>query len=166
MKKLSLLVACIVMACLLCGCNGNNEGMTADLPVINIGSDVYPPFAFKDSDGNPTGIDVDLATEAFKRIGYKAVFKTINWEDKDMLLDSGEIDCIWGSFSINGREDLYNWTEPYMYSREVVAVTKDSSITKLSDLKGKRVAVQSTTRPEEMFLSGNNPRIPEVLEVI
>ncbi len=166
MKKLGVLMACVIAISMLCGCSGNNEGMAADLPEITVGSDTYPPFVFEDADGNPTGIDVELAREAFKRMGYKSVFKTINWENKTKLVDSGAIDCIWGSFSIDGREDLYNWTKPYMYSREVVAVKADSGITSLSDLEGKRIAVQSTTRPEEVLLSGSNPDIPELMEVI
>ena len=80
-------------------------------------------------------------------------------------MESGAIDCIWGSFSINGREDQYLWTQPYMYSRQVVAVRKDSDIYSLSDLAGKRIAVQSTTKPEELFLSHTDPRIPAPGEV-
>ena len=36
---------------------------------IVVGSDNYPPFNYMDENGNPTGIDVDIATEAFKKIG-------------------------------------------------------------------------------------------------
>ena len=38
-------------------------------PVIKIGSDNYPPYNFLNEDGIPTGIDVELATEAFRRMG-------------------------------------------------------------------------------------------------
>ena len=105
---------------------------------------------------------MDLATEAFYRMGYRPVFVTIDWEATKELVESGEIDCIWGSFSINGREDQYNWTVPYMYSRQVVAVREDSDIYTFSDLEGKRIAVQSTTKPEEIFLSGEDARIPKI----
>ena len=130
-----------------------------------MGSDNYPPFNYQDTSGHPTGIDVDLATEAFRRMGYRAQFVTIDWEEKKNLVESGAIDCIWGSFSINGREDQYLWTQPYMYSRQVVAVRKDSDIYSLSDLAGKCIAVQSTTKPEELFLSHTDPRIPAPDEV-
>lgn len=94
---------------------------------------------------------MDLATEAFRRMGYRAVFTTIDWESKKELVEAGTIDCIWGSFSIDGREEQYRWTEPYMYSRQVVAVREDSPICSLADLEGARIAVQSTTKPEEIF---------------
>ena len=138
---------------------------TEKLPEIIVGSDNYPPYNYEDANGKPTGIDVDLAEEAFRRMGYKAVFTTIDWEAKKELVESGKIDCIWGSFSIDGREEQYNWTIPYMYSRQVVAVRKNSDIYSFEDLKGKRVAVQSTTKPESIFLSHTDPRIPEVEEI-
>lgn len=158
-------VCCLVLA--LGSCGGQTETETAshsDLPVILVGSDNYPPFHYEDANGQPTGIDVDLAKEAFRRMGYQAVFVTIDWEDKKDLVERGEIDCIWGSFSSDGREDQYLWTEPYLYSRQVVAVRQDSDIQTLADLAGKRVAVQSTTKPEELFLAHTDPRIPRVAE--
>lgn len=159
-------VCCLVLALGSCGGQTETERVThSDLPVILVGSDNYPPFHYEDANGQPTGIDVDLAKEAFRRMGYQAVFVTIDWEDKKDLVERGEIDCIWGSFSSDGREDQYLWTEPYLYSRQVVAVRQDSDIQTLADLAGKRVAVQSTTKPEELFLAHTDPRIPRVAEV-
>lgn len=159
-------VCCLALALGSCGGQTETEGVThSDLPVILVGSDNYPPFHYEDANGQPTGIDVDLAKEAFRRMGYQAMFVTIDWEDKKDLVERGEIDCIWGSFSIDGREDQYLWTEPYLYSRQVVAVRQDSAIQTLADLAGKRVAVQSTTKPEELFLTHTDPRIPRVAEV-
>lgn len=157
------LCAVCLLSGLLSGCAapaGSDSPNEDALPVITVGSDNYPPFNCQDTSGHPTGIDVDLAVEAFRRMGYRAQFVTIDWEEKKNLVESGAIDCIWGGFSINGREDQYLWTQPYMYSRQVVAVRKDSGIYSLSDLAGKCIAVQSTTKPEELFLSHTDPRIP------
>ena len=169
-RKRILIIICAfsMLTGLMAGCSSqtdNTSSADATLPKIVIGSDNYPPYNYEDANGNPTGIDVDLAAEAFKRMGYQAEFKIIDWEAKKQLVESGKIDCIWGSFSIDGRENDYQWTKPYMYSRQVVAVRKDSDIYSLSDLEGKRVAVQSTTKPEEIFLSHTDPRIPEIEEV-
>lgn len=161
-----LVAAALAVVC--CGCETTSQSEAEaekDLPKIIVGSDNYPPFNYEDSNGEPTGIDVDLAKEAFHRMGYEAVFEYINWEEKKELVDNGEIDCIWGSFTIDGREDQYNWTEPYMVSRQVVAVNVDSDIYTLADLKGAKVAVQSTTKPEEIFESHTDDRIPELGEV-
>ncbi len=144
---------------------GGTDAKNSDLPQILIGSDTYPPYIYLNNDGTPAGIDVEIATEAFRRMGYAARFEVIDWEQKTALLESGAIDCIWGCFSMQGRETLYRWAGPYMVSRQVVAVNADSSIQSLSDLAGKTVMVQSTSKPEGIFLSGSDPRIPQTVEV-
>ena len=142
-----------------------NKNAAGELPQIIVGSDDYPPFNYSDENGQPTGIDVDLAKEAFGRMGYRAVFRQINWEEKKEMLDDGEIDCVWGSFSMDGREEEYNWAGPYMVSRQVVAVNESSDIYTLKDLEGKRVAVQSTTKPEEIFGNHEDSRIPDIKDL-
>ena len=146
---------------------GEKEAKDSGLAQIVVGSDSYPPYIYLNNDGVPTGIDVEIATEAFRRMGYAARFETINWEQKTNLVESGAIDCVWGCFSMDGREEVYRWAGPYMVSRQVVAVDAHSSIRSLSDLAGKTVAVQSTGKPEEIFLSGSaraSRRPVEVLE--
>ena len=136
----------------------NNDGRQK----LIVGSDLYPPFNFVDEDGAPTGIDVELAKEAGRRMGYDVEFKNINWPDKDELLERGELDCLWGSFSMSGRKDLYNWAGPYLVSRQAVAVNKNSSIHKLADLEGRFIAVQTTTKPEELFTQHKQSNLPHV----
>ena len=145
---------------------GGTDAKNSGLPQILIGSDTYPPYIYLNNDGTPAGIDVEIATEAFRRMGYAARFEVIDWEQKTALVESGAIDCIWGCFSMQGRETLYRWAGPYMVSRQVVAVNADSSIQSLSDLAGKTVMVQSTSKPESIFLSGSDPRIPQTVEVL
>ena len=144
---------------------GGTDAKNSGLPQILIGSDTYPPYIYLNNDGTPAGIDVEIAPEAFRRMGYAARFEVIDWEQKTALVESGAIDCIWGCFSMQGRETLYRWAGPYMVSRQVVAVNADSSIQSLSDLAGKTVMVQSTSKPEGIFLSGSDPRIPQTVEV-
>ncbi len=167
-RILAAVCMCSLAGVLLSGCekNSNNKEAEANLPEIVVGSDNYPPFNYVDKDGEATGIDVDLAEEAFSRMGYRVVFESINWEEKKELLEDGRIDCVWGSFTMDGREDEYNWAGPYMMSRQVVAVLPESDIYSLSDLEDKRIAVQSTTKPEELFRNHSDSRIPDLLEVI
>ena len=149
----------------LTSCGGTNA-KDSSLPQLIVGSDTYPPYIYLNNDGVPAGIDVEIATEAFRRMGYAAQFEPIDWEQKTDLVESGTIDCIWGCFSMDGREEVYRWAGPYMVSRQVAAVDADSSIRSLSDLADKTVAVQSTGKPEEIFLSGSDPRIPQTVEVL
>ena len=77
-------------------------------------------------------------------------------------MESGQIDCIWGSFSMDGRESEYNWAGPYMASYQVVAVRTNSEIYTLKDLEDKTLVVQSTTKPESLFLDHADPRLPQL----
>ena len=164
---LIFLILMTVLMTALTGCNKTDKITdTTENPVIKIGSDNYPPYNFLNEDGMPTGIDVDLATEAFGRMGYKIEIIPISWEQKKKMLENGEIDCIMGCFSMEGRLDDYRWAGPYIASRQVVAVNENSDIYKLSDLEGKNLAVQSTTKPESIFLNRTDERIPKLGNLI
>lgn len=163
-QKISIAVACLLVAvCAGCGMEpAQTEKAVYPNGELLVGSDNYPPYNYTDSDGNPTGIDVEMAKEALGRLGYEAKFVLINWEKKKELVEDGTVDCIWGSFTMDGREEDYRWAGPYMASRQVVAVNPDSDIYTLADLKGQDVAVQTTTQPEQIFLSHKDSRIPEI----
>lgn len=65
-----------------------------------------------------------------------------------MELESGTIDCIWNGFTMNGREDAYTWSEPYMENNQVFVVKADSGISTKADLAGKVVDVQTDSSAE------------------
>ncbi|MBQ9414266.1 MAG: amino acid ABC transporter substrate-binding protein [Clostridia bacterium] len=121
------------------------EGDTlADMTTFTVGFDAeFPPYGYKDENGNYVGFDLDLAAEVATRNGWEIKLQPIDWDSKDMELNSGAIDCIWNGFTINGREDKYTWTAPYVDNSQVVVVKADSGITKLADLAGKTVQVQA-----------------------
>lgn len=150
-------VTFVLVLFILCGCtavkkdNSNGE--------IVIGSDQFEPFSYIDN-GEMKGIDVDIAKEALSRMGYTPVFKQIEWQKKDEYLRKGEIDCIWGCFSMDDREDLYAWVGPYLFSNQSVMVKEDSDIYSLADLKNKIVGVQATSKAEWAF--ENNEELSDI----
>ena len=88
-----------LLGCFLCACGKTKDQTRKTTKDTNkqiiIGGDNYPPFNYTDENGNPAGIDVELAKEAFHRMGYKPVFVNIDWENKKKLVEQGKIDCIW-----------------------------------------------------------------------
>ena len=40
-----------------------------ELPVITVGCDIYPPYTYTGSDGQPTGVDIEVARAALGRLG-------------------------------------------------------------------------------------------------
>lgn len=108
----------------------------------------FPPMGFVGDDGEFTGFDLELAAEVAKRMGKEIKYQPISWDAKDMELTSGNIDCIWNGFSIQGREDKYTWSKPYMKNDQVFVVKSDSSIDSIEDLAGKTVEVQTDSSAE------------------
>lgn len=162
-RKIFMVWACFM---LIMGAALPLERACADtLPVLVIGSDDYEPYNYVGANGTRQGVDVELATEALRRMGYTAQFRQIVWENKDDYLEKGIVDCLWGSFSMTGREDRYNWAGPYMYSRQVVIVQADSDIRTLADLNDKRISVQISTKPEELLLTHQVPGVEQVKNV-
>ena len=105
----------------------------------------YPPYGYMDENGEYVGFDLELAQAVCDMEGWELVKKPIAWDSKDMELEAGNIDCIWNGFTIDGREDDYTWSDPYVDNSQVVVVAEDSDIAKLSDLAGKTVGVQAAS---------------------
>jgi ABC-type amino acid transport substrate-binding protein len=74
----------------------------------------FPPYGYKDDSGEYVGFDLDLAQEVCNRRGWTLKKQPIEWNSKDMELQTGAIDCIWNGFTMNGREDKYTWSTPYV----------------------------------------------------
>lgn len=156
MKKLKVMAAAVcalaLAACMLVGCSSNNASndkkdvaaTSSDKTTLIVGFDQsYPPYGFVGNDGNFTGFDLDLAAEVASRNGWDIQLEPIDWDAKDTLLNSGAITCIWNGFTMEGRENDYTFSDPYMLNAQVVVVKKGSGIESLADLAGKNVITQT-----------------------
>ncbi len=122
----------------------NEEETTSGRTKFTVGFDAeFAPYGFMDENGEYVGFDLSLAEEVCNRRGWELVKQPISWPAKDMELTSGSIDCIWNGFTMNGREDDYTWTKPYVDNSQVFVVAADSNIGSFEDLKDKNVGVQS-----------------------
>ena len=90
-----------ILAVTLVGCKyTDNTKDEIEKPVITLGSDSYPPYNYLNEDGVPTGIDVELATEAFNRMGYQVDVVRINWEKKKERVE--RLTVSWAAFPWKG----------------------------------------------------------------
>ena len=149
--------AAAVAAMGLAGCGGSKtEQKPADsevsLDTLIVGFDAaYPPYGFVADDGSYTGFDLDLAQAVCEMEGWEFKAEPIDWDAKDALLGAGTINCIWNGFTIEGREDKYSFTEPYMINAQVVVTKKDAGIAALADLKDKIVLTQKGSAALEVL---------------
>lgn len=151
-KTLSLiltLVLLITSAVIFSSCSSSPEivfkptGTVKGTLVLGFDSE-YPPYGYLDTETNEyAGFDLDYAKAVCEYMGYTLKIVPIDWDSKDMELESGNIDCIWNGFTINGREDSYEWTCAYVDNSIVVLTTASSGIKTLANLAGKTVTVQT-----------------------
>lgn len=147
MKKFIALAAVSAMTVgLLAGCSAKETETTAadtERTTFTVGFDAeFPPYGYMDENGEYTGFDLELAAEVCARNGWELVKQPIDWDSKDMELSSGAIDCIWNGFTMNGREEQYTWSVPYVDNSQVFVVAADAGIASEADLADKKVGVQ------------------------
>ena len=153
MKRIKLflsLISLFIIISLFVACGNKTTAQVAETTAnatttkFVVGFDAeYPPYGYITESGSYEGFDLDLAAEFCKRSGYEFVAQPIDWDSKDLELNSGNIDCIWNGFTITGRENDYTWSVPYVDNSIVLVVKSDSNINSKSDLAGKVVMAQA-----------------------
>lgn len=145
----TLALGAVVMA----GCSsgsGDTQANTSteadasgDISTLIVGFDnSYPPYGYIGEDGEYTGFDLDLAAEVAEQNGWQLELMPIDWDAKDALLGQGDVNCIWNGFTMEGREDDYTFSEPYMLNEQVIVTRADAGIASEADLAGKVVITQ------------------------
>ncbi|NTU89265.1 MAG: amino acid ABC transporter substrate-binding protein [Actinobacteria bacterium] len=156
----AFMAALLAMSLGLVGCSGGSSKTedageaattTQDTQFV-VGFDQnFPPFGYVDDNGEFAGFDLELAAEVAKRNNWEVVYTPIDWDAKDLELSSGTVDCIWNGFTYEGREDGYEWTDPYMLNAQVIVVRADSGITDFDQLAGKVVMTQADSAALELL---------------
>ena len=156
MKKFLAAAVAVMALGVMTGCSStseepaeNNEATeegaeAGERTTFTVGFDAeYPPYGYMAEDGSYVGFDLDLAQEVCDRNGWELVKQPVDWNSKDMELNSGSIDCIWNGFTMTGREDKYTFSDPYVDNSIVFVVLSDSDIQTKDDLAGKVVVTQA-----------------------
>lgn len=159
MKKLLSVVLSTAILLSVVGCGsasststGNSsEATTAQTSATSASSDKiiiglddqFPPMGFRDDNNQIVGFDIDLAKAAGEKMGCEVEFQPIDWDSKELELNTDKINLIWNGFSITD-ERLANmeFTKPYLNNRQIIVVKSDSDIKSKADLEGKNVGVQ------------------------
>ena len=175
-KKIGFILALVFVALLVMGtasaglfdflgANGSNANGNDENTFI-VGFDAeFPPYGYKDDSGNYVGFDLDLAKEVCERNNWTFKAQPIDWDAKDAELVSGSIDGIWNGFTINGRENDYTWSEPYIDNKQVIVVKSDSGIKSLDDLAGKTVETQKDSSALSA-LQGDNKTLADTFATL
>lgn len=93
-----------------------------------IGITDYKPMDYQGDNGEWIGFDADYARLVCEKLGVKAEFKEIDWDNKELELTGGTIDCIWNGMTITDAvEEIGDCTVPYMYNTQVAVIHKKNA---------------------------------------
>ena len=125
----------------------------------------YPPFSYRDDNGDFAGFDVEVCQAACKILGldYEAV--PVNWDNKENSLNANEHDCVWSGMTIKQSmiDAGFVISTPYYENKQVILTKEGNGIASKEDLAGKRVAVQLGTSGEDM-LAGDQAALAQTFE--
>ena len=169
-KRAALLLALAMLATtVLAGC-GSKEDKSADNKkedkkeakvenddeTLIVGFDAsFPPYGYKDDDGEYVGFDLELAQEVCDRNDWKLVKQPVDWDAKDMEIDSGTIDCIWNGMTITPElQEALTISDPYIKNYQVVVIRSDNAdvYTSTADLVGKTVEAEAGSAGEAAII--------------
>lgn len=158
MKKFISVLLAMSLGFTMIGCGAATEGdssepnteanvdaediVSSDKIVIGL-DDSFPPMGYRDENNELVGFDIDLAKAAAEKMGVEVEFQPIDWDSKELELNSDKIQLIWNGFSITDeRLATMEFTKPYLNNRMLIVVPEGSDIKAKTDLAGKNVGVQ------------------------
>lgn len=147
MKRLAMMVLLLLSVfAIMTGCSSDassNKEEKENALIVGI-DDKFAPMGFRDENNEIVGFDIDYAKAAAEKMGMEVTFQPIDWKTKEAELSSGRIDLIWNGYTITDeRKEKVLFTKPYLKNAQVVVTLADSELTKLDDLEGKVVGLQS-----------------------
>lgn len=124
----------------------NGAALAADHYINGIDAS-YPPFAFLDKTGKPSGFDVESMDWIAQKMGFTVEHKAMAWEGVIPGLLAKQIDMVCSGMSISeDRKKRVAFSNPYWSIRKYLLVREDSALTKDDLLTGKKtLGVQSAT---------------------
>lgn len=154
LKRILAAVAAGVMAFCCAGCGGSGVALNLgsglslgnkELLRVGVKSDVIG-FGYKNIITEEyQGLEIELAKKLADELGYDGVeFTSVTAATRTELLDSGKLDCVLATFTINDeRKKSWDFSTPYFTDNVTVLVDKKDGITDLSGLVGKKIGVST-----------------------
>ncbi len=86
-----------------------------------IGITIFAPMNYYDADNKLIGFETEFAEAVCEKLGVEAKFVEINWDSKEIELQSKSIDCIWNGMTITeDRLENMSISVPYMQNKQVM----------------------------------------------
>ena len=131
-KYVAIILTALLLVSALAGCSARKE--TTDSEKIKavgklvVGITDFAPMDYLGDNGEWLGFDADLARAFAESLGVKAEFTVIDWDNKTLELNAGNIDCIWNGMTLtDGVKAAMETSKPYCGNAQVVVAPKDKA---------------------------------------
>ena len=125
-----------------------------DKGTLVVGITEFKPMNYMDENGAWTGFDTEFAEAVAAVFGVKAEFREIEWDNKWIELESGNIDCVWNGMTITEEvTENASCTKPYVINAQVVVTAADkitAESVSVDDIKDFTFAVESGSAGQEV----------------
>lgn len=167
MKKFMTLILAGMMALSIAGCGGGNEdaaenGNTSasaesDWEYVSnkgemvIGMTLFAPMNYKEGD-ELVGFETEFAEAVCEKIGITPTFQEIDWNSKEIELDSKNIDCIWNGMTITPElQENMSVTIPYMTNKQVMITKAENADKYAESVDGASVVAENGSAGNELI---------------
>ena len=104
---------------------------------LKIGMTLFAPMNYYDDNNEFVGFDTELATAVCEKLGVDVEFEEINWDSKEIELNSKNIDCIWNGMCITEeRKENMSVSDPYLYNTQAMVMKADREEEIMADVSG------------------------------
>ena len=156
MKKFlsMLLVAMMIVSAFTCAlAEGDSDWAYVEgKGTLLIGMTLFAPMNYY-QDGEFIGFDTELAKAVGEKLGVNVEFVEINWDSKEIELNSKNIDCIWNGMCITEeRKENMSISDPYLYNTQAIVVKADREEEILANIAGAYVVAEQGSTGEGKLL--------------
>ncbi len=167
-KKLALLLVVSVLMAFLasCGSSGSSASESAapaeseaaeqtDWEYVQakgeviVGITMFAPMNYNDENNELVGFDTELTKAVFEKLGVTPKFQEINWDSKEVELNSKNIDCIWNGMCITEeRKQNMTMSDPYLLNTQALVMKADREQEIMADVSGLTLVAEAGSTGE------------------
>ena len=128
--------------------------LSAKSTIVFVSQTRYPPFEFVDTDGERTGMCIELARWMATELGFNASFKDMSFQDAQKAIISGEADVLTSLFYSDKRDEIFDFTQVlFAVPASIFVRAERPDIKDINDLNGKLIAMQEGDYAREFLES-------------
>ena len=117
-----------------------------------VGITMFAPMNYEENN-ELIGFDTELTKAVCEKLGVEPEFIEINWDSKEIELNSKNIDCIWNGMCITEeRKENMSISDPYLLNTQAMVMKTDREEEIMADVSGLTVVAEQGSTGEGKIL--------------